>query len=325
MLLLFLSSCNNFLHVEKRQYRKGLYVEKLFPFGEKKLKTSLSEDSLHNKKTQEKETVEDYLLSDNTVNTNPEILYEERDNIRFSTIKTAVQNPKEQTKEQKNSKPKIQDEDPDKEGERQKRDTLDTLIITFSILSIYFPLIIFIIPLTLAAFSIRRKRRGKSEKDKTWSLAITLLCIALFLGVTVSTIVFFITFEGVLVWYTFPVFLGLYTLLLLAIIFWPWPKYEKPIITKKNEEEGVKPDIHDILTVVFFFLSSASQYFFSPLFISTTIPIAFILYFLFTILSIFSFFKGYKKDKDQFWKYVAIACVIIAILNLGFTVISLLI
>jgi cation transport ATPase len=228
------TSCSNFLHVEKRQYRKGLYVEKLFPFAEKKLKTSLSEDSLHNKNTQEIETLEDYLLSDNTVNKNPEILCEERDNIRFSTIKTAVQNPKEQTKEQKNSKPKIQDDDPDKEGKKQKRDTLDTLIIAFSVLSI---IIVFFlpIPLMLAAFSIRRKRRGKSKKDKRWTVAKILLGAAIFVALPVLMAVFLIYSAGFLVWYTFPVFLGLYALLLLAIIYWPWPKYEK---TEKKRNES---------------------------------------------------------------------------------------
>jgi hypothetical protein len=234
-LIAILSSCNNFLHVEKRQYRKGLYVEKLFPFAEKKLKTSASEDSMHNKNTQEKETVEDYLLSDNTVNTNPEILCEKRDNIRFSTIKTAVQNPKEQTKEQKNSKPIIQDDDPDKDGERQKRDTLDTLIIAFSVLSIIIPFFL-PIPLMLAAFSIRRKRRGKSKKDKIWTVAKILLGAAIFVALPVLMAVFLIYSAGLLVWYTFPVFLGLYALLLLAIIYWPWPKYQKPE-KKRNESQ----------------------------------------------------------------------------------------
>ena len=235
LIIAFFTSCSNFLHVEKRQYRKGLYVEKLFPFAEKKLKTSLSEDSLHNKNTQEIETVGDYLLSDNTVNANPEILCEERDNIRFSTIKTAVQNPKEQTKEQKNNKPKIQDDDPDKNGERQKRDTLDTLIIAFSVLSI---IIVFFlpIPLMLAAFSIRRKRRGKSKKDKIWTVAKILLGAAIFVALPVLMAVFLIYSAGLLVWYTFPVFLGLYALLLLAIIYWPWPKYEKTE-EKRNESQ----------------------------------------------------------------------------------------
>jgi len=164
-----------------------------------------------------------------------------------------------------------------------------------------------LLTLIASAFAKRQFIRNKSKEGIWRKRAKTATIFSMLAAVLIAGLAIQFTEY---VWFTGFFFLGLFLLLRLAIIHWPWPKHEKP-----PKKERIKAEIFDILTVVFTVLSFLTLFIpllFFPVILSSLFFV--ILAIAFSVFAITSFIisrikaKKNKAKKNKFWSKLALIC-----------------